>query len=89
MPIFDAYLNEQARAAHQLMELAGDDVDAIDVKSVRTEEAPFLAKIVSKLSPMVGNLMEQRIVEVLDQGSPDGLSWHRQDSGVSGCDTPT
>ncbi len=81
MQINDAYANEQDRAAQQLLDLAGEDVDAIDVKSVRTEEAPFLAKIVSKLSPMVGNLMEQRIVEVLDQGSPDGFSWHRQDPG--------
>ena len=81
MPFNDDYAAEQERAAKQLLDLAGENVDAIDVKSVRTEEAPFLAKIVSKLSPMVGNLMEQRIVEVLDQGSPDEFSWHRQDPG--------
>lgn len=57
------------------------DVDAIEVKSVRTDEAPFLAKIVSKLSPMVGNLMEQRIVDLLDEDAPEGYSWHRQDPG--------
>lgn len=64
-----------------LLNLAGEDVDAIEVKSVVTEEAPFLAKIVSKLSPMVGNLMEQRIVELLDQTALDGYGWHRQDPG--------
>lgn len=68
-------------ANEALLGLAGEDVDAIEVKSVATEEAPFLAKIVSKLSPMVGNLMEQRIVELLDSTATGGLSWHRQDPG--------
>lgn len=70
-----------ARANQALLELAGEDVDAIEVKSVRAEEAPFLAKIVSKLSPMVGNLMEQRIVELLDESALHGYGWHRQDPG--------
>ncbi|WP_155845524.1 hypothetical protein [Arthrobacter sp. 162MFSha1.1] len=69
------------RANDSLLGLVGEDVDAIEVKSVRTEEAPFLAKIVSKLSPMVGNLMEQRIVDLLDLSAPRGFSWHRQDPG--------
>ncbi|WP_051750496.1 hypothetical protein [Phycicoccus jejuensis] len=81
MPTDDECLQELERASEVLFDLAGEDVDAIDVKSVRTEEAPFLAKIVSKLSPMVGNLMEQRIVQILDQEAPNGFSWHRQDPG--------
>ncbi|MDP9800082.1 hypothetical protein J2S49_000158 [Arcanobacterium wilhelmae] len=68
-------------AAKVLEDLAGADVDAIDIKSVEREEAPFLAKIVSKLSPMVGNLMEQRIASILNQGSSEGFSWKRQDPG--------
>ncbi|MVA77162.1 hypothetical protein GC722_14175 [Auraticoccus sp. F435] len=81
MPTNDDYLAELARASEVLQDLAGEDVDAIDVKSVETEEAPFLAKIVSKLSPMVGNLMEQRVVSILDEEAEDGFSWHRQDPG--------
>lgn len=81
MPINEDLAQSLELANHALLELAGEDVDAIEVKSVRTEEAPFLAKIVSKLSPMVGNLMEQRIVELLDQTSIPGYSWHRQDPG--------
>ena len=69
------------RAQESLQSLVGEDVDAISVKSVRVEEAPFLAKIVSKLSPMVGNLMEQRIVDLLDIDAPPGYSWQRQDPG--------
>lgn len=68
-------------AAKVLEDLAGADVDAIDIKSVERVEAPFLAKIVSKLSPMVGNLMEQRIASILNQGSSEGFSWKRQDPG--------
>ena len=81
MPINEDLDESLDRANTALLDLAGEDVDAIEVKSVRTEEAPFLAKIVSKLSPMVGNLMEQRIVELLDQTSIEGYSWHRQDPG--------
>jgi hypothetical protein len=81
VPTNDDYVAELDRASEVLQDLAGEDVDAIDVKSVRTEEAPFLAKIVSKLSPMVGNLMEQRVVSILDQDASNGFSWHRQDPG--------
>ncbi|MFC7941631.1 hypothetical protein ACFUPZ_00070 [Microbacterium oxydans] len=81
MPTNDELLESLERANQALLDLAGEDVDAIEVKSVVTEEAPFLAKIVSKLSPMVGNLMEQRIVELLDKTSLDGYGWHRQDPG--------
>ena len=81
MPTNNDYLRELERASEVLQGLAGEDVDAIDVKSVRSEEAPFLAKIVSKLSPMVGNLMEQRVVQILDEEAEDGFSWHRQDPG--------
>lgn len=69
------------RANQVLQSLAGEDVDAIDVRSVESSEATFLAKIVSKLSPMVGNLMEQRIVRLLDEHAEGGYSWRRQDPG--------
>lgn len=97
MPTNDDYIAELDRASKVLLDLAGEDVDAIDVKSVVEEEAPFLAKIVSKLSPMVGNLMEQRVVSILDAEAENGFSWHRQDPGfpdailkhTSGNDTHT
>lgn len=68
-------------AQDTLQELAGDDVDAIEIKSIEADEAPFLARIVSKLSPMVGNLMEQRIASILNEAASDGFEWHRQDPG--------
>lgn len=81
MDITPDHIDAIERANKSLENLAGNDVDAIEVKSVETKEAPFLAKIVSKLSPMVGNLMEQHIVELLDQDVPEGHSWMRQDPG--------
>lgn len=81
MPTNSDYQAELDRASEVLLNLSGESVDAIDVKSVATEEAPFLAKIVSKLSPMVGNLMEQRVVSILDAEADQGFSWHRQDPG--------
>lgn len=81
MPNYQIEAQELERANKLLADLAGEDVDAIDVKSVESREAPFLAKIVSKLSPMVGNLMEQRVVSVLDENAAHGYSWVRQDPG--------
>lgn len=81
MPSNEDYRRELDRASKVLLSLAGEDVDAIDVKSFGADEAPFLAKIVSKLSPMVGNLMEQRVASILDQDASDGFSWLRQDPG--------
>lgn len=81
MSDYQVVLDELKRANQLLSSLAGENVDAIDVKSVESREAPFLAKIVSKLSPMVGNLMEQRVVSVLDENAAHGYSWVRQDPG--------
>jgi len=52
-------------------------------KPATIAEAVYLAKIVSKLSPMVGNLIEFRSVEELNKRSeykPHGI-WKRQDPG--------
>lgn len=68
-------------ASKTLQALAGEDIDAIAIKSLAAKEAPFFARIVSKLSPMVGNLMEQRIVTLLDESASEGYSWTRQDPG--------
>lgn len=68
-------------AGDALEALSGELVDAIKVTSRKADEAPFYARIVSKLSPMVGNLMEQRIVTLLSESAGDGYTWLRQDPG--------
>jgi hypothetical protein len=76
--------NEMARADEVLRSLAGEAVDTLTVKSLSAEDAPFLGQIVSKLSPMIGNLLERRIIQILDQSTDDsghGMHWRRQDPG--------
>ena len=76
--------NEMARADEVLLGLAGEAVDTLTVKSLSADDAPFLGQIVSKLSPMIGNLLEQRIIQILDQNadvSGHGMHWRRQDPG--------
>lgn len=68
-------------ASDALEALSGELVDAIAVRSRTADEAPFYARTVSKLSPMVGNLMEQRIVTLLSESASDGYTWLRQDPG--------
>lgn len=68
-----------ARAKQVLAGLAGESVDAIAVKSLSAEEAPFLGQVVSKLSPMIGNLLEARLIQVLDEGAHPQVHWRRQD----------
>ena len=71
-------------ATGHLKGLAGHEFDVIDVaKPVSPEAAVNLAKIISKLSPLVGNLIEFNICEYLnDKEEFAGFGrWQRQDPG--------
>lgn len=71
-------------ASKHLKELPGNVFDVLTVSEpVSIEAAVNLSKIVSKLSPLVGNLIEFNIVEFLnDHTELDGLGeWKRQDPG--------
>jgi hypothetical protein len=73
--------SEMARAQATLNDLRGDLVPAVAINSLEETEAPFLAQIVSKLSPIIGNLLEHRIARMLEESSGDHVSWRRQDPG--------
>jgi len=73
-----------ALARDYLKGLAGHQFDVLEVtKPVSPEAAVNLAKIISKLSPLVGNLIEFNSVEYLN--AQDGFAefgkWERQDPG--------
>ena len=71
-------------ACRHLEGLAGHIFDVLDVsKPVSPEAATFLAKVISKLSPLVGNMIEFNAVELLnDQAEFAGQGeWRRQDPG--------
>lgn len=73
-----------AIGGEHLKKLAGHRFDVIDVaKPVSPEAAVNLAKIISKLSPLVGNLIEFNICEYLN-ARPEFEEfghWRRQDPG--------
>lgn len=64
-----------------LQSLVGDLVDTISVKSLETRDAPFLGLVVSKLSPIIGNLLEKKITQILTESAAKGFHWLRQDPG--------
>ncbi|WP_218673558.1 hypothetical protein [Pseudomonas sp. ABC1] len=67
-----------------LQSMAGHDFDVLTVSQpISPEAAVNLSKIISKLSPLVGNLIEFNTVEFLnDQPDFSGFgSWLRQDPG--------
>lgn len=73
-----------ADAATQLVALQGHEFDVLDVKKpVSILAAVNLAKIISKLSPLVGNLIEFNTAEVLNELNRfgDHGAWERQDPG--------
>jgi hypothetical protein len=76
-----AVKQEFLKADETLMDLVGETVDTLTVNSLEPEDAPFLGLVVSKLSPMIGNLLERRITQVLSESSADGFHWLRQDPG--------
>lgn len=71
------------KASEHLKNLKGSFMDVVEVKKPPTlEYADHLAKVVSKLSPLVGNMIEYNVcVELnkLDWG--DLGTWQRQDPG--------
>jgi hypothetical protein len=70
-------------ATELLHKLSAHTLDIVDVaKPNDLEYAIHLSKIISKLSPMLGNIIEYRLVAELNQlgGWPDG-KWIRQDPG--------
>lgn len=77
---------EQARTL--LGNLTGEVLPVLEIiKPTSTAYALQLVKIVSKLSPLVGNLVELALVEMLNQRGqwPMGSQWVRQDPGITRC----
>lgn len=73
-----------ALAGEHLNELSGHIFDLLSVsKPISPDAAVNLAKVISKLSPLLGNLIEFNTVEFLnDQEEYEGLgTWQRQDPG--------
>ena len=68
-----------AKAEQKLKSLAGEEIPALTLNSLDASEAPFLGQIVSKLSPMIGNLLENRIVNFLNETQDQDHYWVRQD----------
>ena len=55
-------------ASHYLNDLSGHTFDVLDVsKPVTANAAVNLAKVISKLSPLIGNLIEFNTVEFLNK----------------------
>ena len=86
-----------ALARDYLRGLAGHEFDVLEIaKPVSPEAAVNLAKIISKLSPLVGNLIEFNSCEYLNdqEGFAESGKWQRQDPGFpdtifAGTVTPT
>jgi len=73
-----------ASASRHLQGLAGHVFDVLAIsKPISPDAAVNLSKVVSKLSPLLGNLIEFNTVEFLnDQAEYHGLGeWQRQDPG--------
>ncbi|MEG4076206.1 hypothetical protein QUA30_26665 [Microcoleus sp. Pol14C2] len=71
-------------ASQYLDRLSGHTFDVLDVsKPVTVNAAVNLSKVISKLSSLVGNLIEFNTVEFLNQQNEfaEFGKWHRQDPG--------
>ncbi|HWA25694.1 MAG TPA: hypothetical protein VG734_08545 [Lacunisphaera sp.] len=72
-----------SRAAEVIRGLEGHHFDILNVgKPADTNYAQNLAKIISKMSPLLGNLIELEVVRTLNTQKWDsGGKWERQDPG--------
>ena len=83
MPRISKAISEEIqRAERKLLGLIGNEIDTITIQSLDIADAAFLGQIVSKLSPMIGNLLERKIVQLLaSEDAGHGMDWVRQDPG--------
>lgn len=72
-------LQEMERAEEHLRAMVGSDVPAVTINSLDAKDAPFLGRINSKLSPIIGNLLERQISDLLTEDAGGGMRWIRQD----------
>jgi hypothetical protein len=77
------YLDVLEQASQEIEKLKGQTLDVLDIKKPHSVEyAQHLAKVVSKISPLIGNMIEFSIVEKLNEVNWNGLGkWIRQDPG--------
>lgn len=80
IPVFLPYLGD---ASKKLSELEGHVLDVLSVrKPQNAAEALGWAPVISKLSPLLGNLLEYEIVRIFNELKlPKGCEWVRQDPG--------
>ena len=71
------------KATKEIESLKDQTLDVLDIKKPHSiAYAQHLAKVVSKISPLLGNMIEFSIVEKLNQADWKGLGkWIRQDPG--------
>ena len=80
---------EMARAEKTLRDLVGEELSTISISSPSPDEAVFLGQNISKLSPIIGNLMERRITHLLTEDETEhGMRWLRQDPLFPSWSTP-
>jgi hypothetical protein len=71
---------EMARAEKTLQNLVGEELSTVTISSPSPDEAVFLGQNISKLSPIIGNLIERRITHLLtEEDTEHGMRWQRQD----------
>lgn len=77
------YTNVLSTASKELADLKGKTFDIVDINKPSTMDyAVQLSKVISKLSPLIGNLIEFSTVDLLNRHDWKGQgSWVRQDPG--------
>lgn len=71
------------KASKEIRNLKGQSLDVLDIKKPHSVAyAQHLAKVISKISPLLGNMIEFSAIEKLNQIKWGGLGcWVRQDPG--------
>lgn len=72
-----------SRASDEIIALKGRHLDVVDIARASTlDYARQLSKVISKLSPLLGNMIEFSTVDLLNEFDWGGLGvWKRQDPG--------
>jgi hypothetical protein len=70
---------EMSRANVKMASFANKQVDSMIINSHDPQEAPYLSMLLPRLAPLIGNMLERRVADILNKEVQHGFHWITQE----------
>lgn len=73
---------EMSRANVKMASFASTQVDSMIINSHDPGEAPYLSTLLPRLAPLIGNMLERRVADILNKDVRHGFRWVTQEQEI-------